>query len=309
MANTYEYVYSEGALLFDFDSEIISCSPETTTIDIQDLINGCRQAEYSQKGIAYGVVANASGKDYLDTNNGVQVGITIVLLGSWRVYTEKTTGVFRVVGGNLVQVSGGDPFEPNPLVTYVNIQSAASTIVQVSTGSGLSTEEHNQLMAIATKTELTEEVEGVKDSVATRASQTSLDNVAVTVSGTATPSQVETIIDDALSDFTPGTGGTTTISPDFIRTSLGMSQANLDIQLRDINTNITESSQNVIDSQNFPPEIDGVTAKDALDLLSAILLGNTVVDPNNGTVTHFDNDGNIVSVYKFNKLMSRRRIS
>lgn len=156
MAIEYTYDGLSGNIMFNFSTQIISCENTIVTLEIQELVDACREAEYSFIGIAFPKICNASGKDYLDVDNGVQVGITIVLLDEWVVYTEKNTGVFKVIGGNLVQVSGGDPFAPNPLVTYVNIQSAASTVVSISSGSGLSTEEHNKLMEIPAET-LTEE--------------------------------------------------------------------------------------------------------------------------------------------------------
>ena len=156
MAIEYTYDGLSGNIMFNFSTQIISCENTIVTLEIQELVDACREAEYSSIGIAFPKICNASGKDYLDVDNGVQVGITIVLLDEWVVYTEKNTGVFKVIGGNLVQVSGGDPFAPNPLVTYVNIQSAASTVVSISSGSGLSTEEHNKLMEIPAET-LTEE--------------------------------------------------------------------------------------------------------------------------------------------------------
>lgn len=156
MSITHIYTGVTGDIIFDFTTQIISCENTIITLEIQELVNACREAEYSEKGVSFPKICNASGKEYLDVDNGVQVGITIVLLDGWVIYTERSSGVFKVIGGNLVQVSGGDPFEPNPLVTYVNIQSAASTVVSVSSGSGLSTAEHNKLMAIPEET-ITEE--------------------------------------------------------------------------------------------------------------------------------------------------------
>lgn len=164
MAITHIYNALAGDITINFSTQIISCENTIVTLEIQELVDACREAEYSATGIAFPKICNASGKDYLDVGNGVQVGITIVLLDGWLIYTERDSGVFKVVGGNLVQVSGGDPFEPNPLVTYVNIQSAASTVVAVSSGSGLSTAEHNKLMAIPGET-ITAEQEGKIDAI------------------------------------------------------------------------------------------------------------------------------------------------
>lgn len=152
MAVIHEYESTYGTIEVDFTNQVINCEDTITTLEVQEIVNAAREAEYSESGVAFPGILNASGKEYLDINNGVQVGVTCVLLDEWTVYTRKTSGVFRVVGGNLVQVSGGDPFKPNPLVTQINILSAASTIVTVSSGSGLSTAEHNQLMAIPTET-------------------------------------------------------------------------------------------------------------------------------------------------------------
>lgn len=151
----YTYNYTSGDLVFDFIDEIIYCENTITVLDMQGLINGIREAECSEIGIQFPSIAAASGKNNLDVSTGVQIGITIELLGDWRIYSEKNSGKFVATGGNLIQGGpnlGGDPFKENPLVNYISIQSAASTIVNVSTGSGLSTEEHNRLMALPTST-------------------------------------------------------------------------------------------------------------------------------------------------------------
>lgn len=149
MAVTHTYTGTTGDITIDFTNQEINCESSIATLEIQELLDACREAEYSTTGMAYPKICNASGKEYLDVDNGVQVGVTFVLLDNWLVYSEKISGVFRVLGGNLVQVSGGDPFKENAALTYINILSAAGTIVTVSSGSGLSTAEHNQLMSLA----------------------------------------------------------------------------------------------------------------------------------------------------------------
>lgn len=151
------YIYNavSGDWIFDFEDEVISCAASTTILDAQELVNACRAAEEAAIGITYAPICEASGKNYLDEQTGVRVGITVEFLGDWQIYSQKTSGKFIVTGGNVLQGGpnlGGDPFRPNPLVNYISIQSAASTIVSVSTGSGLSAEEHNRLMALPTET-------------------------------------------------------------------------------------------------------------------------------------------------------------
>lgn len=180
MSVTYTYIGTTGDLVFDFTNQIIHCENTISNLEIQEIVNGCREAENSETGMAFPKICNSSGKDFLDVDNGVQVGITIVLLDNWLILTEKNSGVFRVLGGNLVQVSGGNPFAENTSITYVNIQSAASTVVSVSSGSGLSVAEHNRLFALPTTTLETDEREAV---IATNEIVTEIRDEQINVSG------------------------------------------------------------------------------------------------------------------------------
>jgi hypothetical protein len=169
MAVTYTYTGTDDTIVIDFTNQEINVGSGFDTLEVQEVNDAIREAEASAIGCAFSSICDTSGKESLDVTNGVTVGITLELLESWLIYSEKTSGTFRVIGGNLLQSGGGDPFKPNPLVTYINIQSAASTIVQVSTGSGLSTAEHNQLMAIPTET-LTSAESTALDTINTNAS-------------------------------------------------------------------------------------------------------------------------------------------
>ncbi len=126
---------------------------------VQDLVNACREAEESEVGAGFPQIARASGKDNLGP--GVATGITLELLGDWRVYSQKTTGVFRVLGGNLIKGDGSDPFKPNNLITHINILSANSTIVQTGegggSGDGFGTNDREKLNAVHA---VTEDLEG-----------------------------------------------------------------------------------------------------------------------------------------------------
>ena len=140
------------AYSFDFTNKLIEVLNPQTDVDVQDLYEACRQAEDSEVGIQYGKIVNASGKESL--GSGVSIGLTIELL-EWQLHFWDGSYMAKIAGGNLVGGVGGDPVAYTAGVQVLLIQSAASTVVQVSSGSGLSTEEHDQLMsAVATKRDL-----------------------------------------------------------------------------------------------------------------------------------------------------------
>ena len=139
-----------GTIEIDFTNQEINIDSNYDTIQVQELNDAAREAEAQGVGCAFPPICRTSGKSTLDVDTGVTTGITFELLDNWLVYSEKTGGSFKVYGGNLIRADGEDPFKANPLVTYVAILSAASTIVSISTGSGLSSEEHTQLMGIST---------------------------------------------------------------------------------------------------------------------------------------------------------------
>lgn len=137
---------------FNFESRLINVLNPQTDVDVQDLYEACRQAEDSEVGIQYGKIVNASGKESL--GSGVSIGLTIELL-EWQLHFWDGNYMAKIAGGNLVGGVGGDPVAYTAGVQVLLIQSAASTVVQISAGSGLSTEEHDQLMNIvATKKDL-----------------------------------------------------------------------------------------------------------------------------------------------------------
>lgn len=124
---------------YDFVNKLISIPDGVSAVLIQDLINDIREAEASAKGITYGSIANASGKE--DLGGGVAVGITVALLDSWQIQFASGNYIAKVYGGNLVGGLGGDPIAYSPGVQVLLVQSASSTVVIQSTGSGLSVEQ------------------------------------------------------------------------------------------------------------------------------------------------------------------------
>ena len=133
------------AYFFDFTNKKIHVQNPQTDVDILDLLNAIRDAEASEMGIQYGKIADASGKEQLGEE--VRVGVTVQLL-DWQVQFWEGNYIAKIAGGNLVGGVAGDPVAYTAGVQVLLIQSAASTVVNVSTGSGLSQTEHDQLMAL-----------------------------------------------------------------------------------------------------------------------------------------------------------------
>jgi hypothetical protein len=139
------------AYTFDFTDKLIHVKNPQTDVDILDLYLVIRNAETSTTGVQYDKICDASGKESL--GSGVAVGITLKLL-EWQLkfWVDPGTGegnyIAKIGGGNLVGGVNGDPIAYSAGVQTLLIQSAASTVVQVSTGSGLSAEQSDKLMAL-----------------------------------------------------------------------------------------------------------------------------------------------------------------
>jgi hypothetical protein len=118
------------------------------------LYDAIKLAQWSEEGIIYGRIGKGAGLDQLGP--GVQVGITVELLGSWQLKFPDGNYVARIAGGNLIGGPGGDPIAYSPGVQALLIQSANSTVV---TTSGTSPED----LAIAVRAELTPELTEVGD--------------------------------------------------------------------------------------------------------------------------------------------------
>jgi hypothetical protein len=136
------------AIEFDHTQHLINIMSPQNTLSCQDLLDAIRTEEASATGINYPQIASASGKE--DLGSGVNVGMTVALIEPWQVKFWAGNYIAKVAGGNLVGGLGGDPIAYSAGVQVLLVQSAASTIVTQSTGSGLSAEEHDALMAVPT---------------------------------------------------------------------------------------------------------------------------------------------------------------
>lgn len=134
-------------LEFNHSTQRILITSPTISVTMQELIDAIRAEEYSVRGIVFNKIADAVGKDNL--SGGVQVGITVSLLENWQLEPFPGNYTLTIGGGNLVQSTSGDPVAfviGGPQVEIT--QSAASTIVEVNSGSGLNPDQDNRLLLI-----------------------------------------------------------------------------------------------------------------------------------------------------------------
>jgi len=118
--------YSEP-FTFRFETQLVDVDAGVADVDCIDLYAAAKLAQASQEGIIYDRIAAGSGLSVLGP--GVQVGLTVALLGSWQLRFPDGNYVARVAGGNLVGGPGDDPIAYSPGVQTLLIQSAAATVV------------------------------------------------------------------------------------------------------------------------------------------------------------------------------------
>ena len=141
---------------FDFAVSKIDVNSGVVDVDCSTLYQACKSAQATEEGIIYERLASGSGLVALGP--GVQVGLTLELLGSWQLRFPSGNYVARVAGGNLVGGPGGDPIAYTAGVQALLIQSAASTVVTA--GGSVPTAAQN---AAAVRTELAAELQRVTD--------------------------------------------------------------------------------------------------------------------------------------------------
>jgi len=115
---------------FNFDTSLVAVDTGITDVDCSTLYDAIKLAQASEEGIIYDRIGKGSGLDTLGP--GVQVGITVELLGSWQLYFDPGNYIARVAGGNLIGGPGGDPIAYSAGVQALLIQSANATVVSTS---------------------------------------------------------------------------------------------------------------------------------------------------------------------------------
>jgi hypothetical protein len=138
-------MYQFVPFCFYFETALITVDSGTTDITCDTLYDAIKEAQASEEGIVYDRIGRGSGLDTLGP--GVQVGITVELLGTWQLKFPAGNYIARVAGGNLIGGPGGDPIAYSAGVQTLLIQSAASTVV--TTGGSVPTPAQNAAAVLA----------------------------------------------------------------------------------------------------------------------------------------------------------------
>ena len=137
--------YYISPFTFHFNTTKIDVDSGTVDVDCDALYTACKAAQASLEGIIYEPIASGSGLKNLGP--GVQVGLTVELLGTWQLRFPSGNYVARVAGGNLIGGPAGDPIAYTAGIQTLLIQSAASTVV--TTSGSIPSSEQNATAVIA----------------------------------------------------------------------------------------------------------------------------------------------------------------
>jgi hypothetical protein len=119
--------YYTAPFTFDFGTSRIDVDVGVVDLDCVTIYTAIKAAQASVEGIIYDRIGQGSGLSTLGP--GVQVGLTVELLGNWQLRFPPGNYVARIAGGNLIGGPGGDPVAYTAGVQTLLIQSAASTVV------------------------------------------------------------------------------------------------------------------------------------------------------------------------------------
>jgi len=136
--------YRVEPFTFQFDTSLIEVDPGIFAVDCGALYDAIKLAQASEEGIIYDRIGKGSGLNEL--GQGVQVGLSIELLGDWQVKFEAGNYIARVAGGNLIGGLDGDPIAYSAGVQALLIQSANSTVVSVDGTSVWTEAQKNQVL-------------------------------------------------------------------------------------------------------------------------------------------------------------------
>ena len=141
------------AISFDGSTKVISLSTGTTTLGVRDLWSRWVDWFLTSDNSKYLPAFSQVGGDDIDTSAGTKIPIYAFLLNGWKIKPQEANHTLNVTDGILLVSGGGDPFmdTTGSYIVRINYQQPVQAISFTSGGSGgLTTEEHDQLMATLT---------------------------------------------------------------------------------------------------------------------------------------------------------------
>jgi hypothetical protein len=140
--------YYAAPFTFDFVTSRIDVDVGVADVDCATLYAAVKAAQASEEGIIYDRIGKGAGLSILGP--GVQVGLTVEVLGAWQLRFPTGNYVARVAGGNFIGGPGGDPIAYTAGVQTLLIQFAASTVVTA--GGSVPTAAQNAAAVLAAAT-------------------------------------------------------------------------------------------------------------------------------------------------------------
>lgn len=116
---------------FNFSTSQILVDGGTVTLTAAGIYTAVKQAQETEEGIIYPRIATGTGLNALSP--GVQVGLTVELLGNWQLKFPDGNYTAIVRDGNLIGGPLADPIAYSNGVQIVLIQSAAAVVTTATT--------------------------------------------------------------------------------------------------------------------------------------------------------------------------------
>jgi hypothetical protein len=138
------------SLTIDYGNEIIGITSPTTDVNGQVLHDFIEDQMASPEGLLYGDVINPEGKIEDPSNPGVFSQIIIILNSPWQIQFWGGSGYTRIYGAKIVGGLADEPLKATGTAGDITVLESPVDGLTVASGSGLSTEEHDHLLALDT---------------------------------------------------------------------------------------------------------------------------------------------------------------
>jgi hypothetical protein len=151
-----DYGYDDATsatVTFNGTTKRIICDSGTTSISVIGVYTEWVDWALTSNNLRYNAAFSELGGNTIDSGAGTKVPVYGFLVNSWRISPDETDHTLAVTGGIILVDGGGDPFVDTvgDYVVRINYQQPVQAIVvSVSTGSGLSAEQDEQLMKTLT---------------------------------------------------------------------------------------------------------------------------------------------------------------